>query len=165
MQVIAYKHNGDISKLFHDMQPVLERDDVVVLYSAAGTRVDNVQRQDHWIRHYAAYSIFPKSAFYNFAIVEKENGIEYYCNLAAPVVINGDQISYIDYDIDLVLSPTGELSIHDTDEFSERSQYYPVEIIEKVLEKQKWLESALVARQGFFDPDFYKKLKSFIDIF
>lgn len=112
-QVIAYKHNGDVSKIYHGMQTVLNRDDMLVLYSAVGARVDNVRRQTHWDTHYAAYS------------------------------------------------PDGVLSIHDVEEFHERTVLYGYgpDLVERLLVLQLPLVQAITARRDDFSLAFYQMLK------
>jgi protein associated with RNAse G/E len=157
-QSISRKHNGAIAKIFHEMKIISNDADVCVQYSAVGARVDVVNKDTHWIAHYSAYKIYPKEAWYNFIIVEKEGGNEYYCNVASPPEINTDgTVAYIDYDVDVVLSPDGTITIHDEDQFAERilTMDYPDEIVAKVKEKTAWLVQALAEKSGYFSADYY----------
>lgn len=160
MQCRSFKHNGTVAKHFHGLTKILERDDVVVLHSDVGVRVDVVNRNTHWIADYAAYKVFPIGAHYNFIIVIKENGNEYYCNLASPPVITDDEVTYIDYDIDVVRTPAGAIEVHDIEQFNERivSYNYPPELVDTLLAMQKKIEADLAARSGYFAPDFYREL-------
>lgn len=161
----TFKHNGSAAKIFHGLVKILERDDVVVLYYPVGTRADVVNKNTHWIMRYSAYKIFPVGADYNFIIVEKENGNEYYCNMASPPTITADEITYVDYDIDVVLTPEGEIEVHDVEQFSERivSYNYPPELVDRILATQKKIEADLAARSGYFAPDFYRELCVLLD--
>lgn len=158
----ALKHNGDVSKTFHNQTVVLNYDDVIVLYSDKGARVDEIRKNTHWISHYAAYKVLPKTGLHNFIIVEKENGNEYYCNLASPPVVTENQIDYIDYDIDIVLSPEGEIIVYDVAEFYDRrAQYgYPDMLVAKLLKEQTIIEIGLRDRSGLFSEEFYQMLVS-----
>lgn len=156
----ALKHQGDVSKVFQNQTIVLDNDDVIVLYSDKGTRVDEVRKNSHWISHYAAYKVLPKNGLYNFIIVEKENGNEYYCNLASTPAITDNSVDYIDYDIDIVLSPDGDITVYDVEEFHERrvQHNYPDDLVAELLKEQTTVEKALHERSGFFDPEFYQTL-------
>jgi protein associated with RNAse G/E len=161
-QSISRKHNGDIAKIFHSMKILCDRPDVIVQYSDIGARVDVVNKDTHWIAHYSAYKIYPKDAWYNFIIVEKEEGNEYYCNMASPPEVDADgNVSYIDYDVDVVLTPKGEIEIHDEDQFAERIKIYGYsdDLVTKVREKTIWLFGALEAREGYFSPAFYTEMQ------
>ena len=157
----ARKHNGEISKIFHHMQLVCDRPDVKVYYSAVGSRVDEVRKQSHWHAHYAAYKVFPVGAWYNFVIVEKENGNEYYCNLASPFDAAAQPPSYIDYDIDIIRSPEGEISVHDEEQFAERiTQFgYPSDLVERIRQTQQDLNTRLCAKDGYLSTEFYDEIR------
>lgn len=162
LDVYALKHNGETSKHFHRLYVVLETDDVIVLYSGKGARVDEVRKGTHWTANYAAYKVFLKHDHFNFVIVEKEMGNEYYCNLASIPIIETDKITYIDYDIDIILSPEGTISVHDIKEFEDRriSYRYSDELVQVLLSAKSDLEKALFMRTGYFASDFYQMIQS-----
>lgn len=163
MQSISRKHDGTMAKIFYGMRLIQNDADVCVQFSDVGARVDVVNKNTHWIARYRAYKVYPKNAWYNFIIVEKEGGLEYYCNVASPPDIDKQgNVSYIDYDIDVVLSPDGAITIHDEEQFVERvtSMGYSDDIVAKVKEKTAWLVTALEARSGYFSADYYQHIVS-----
>ena len=162
MQIVALKHNGTISKVFRDQTVVWDSDDCIVFYSDQGTRVDEVRKGTHWISHYPAYKILLKNEYYNIVIVEKENGLEYYCNLATPPIAAPHKITYIDYDIDIILAPDGTITVHDIEEFHERKILYgyPDNIVARMLKLQPEIQARLMQRKDYFSEDFYRRVKA-----
>lgn len=158
--IIALKHNGETAKIFHDLKMVMQDEHIIVLYGPAGTHVDDVRKHISWDMHYAAYHVLMRNEPYNVLIVEKEQGNEYYCNLASVPTLDGDTISYIDYDIDVVKSPDGTIAVHDLDQFAERSVQwnYPADLVAALSQKQAEIEQALQAESDYFSPDFYRSI-------
>jgi protein associated with RNAse G/E len=161
VQSTSFKHDGSVAKIFHGMKLIQHDADVCVQFSDVGARVDVVNKNSHWIAQYSAYKVYPKNAWYNFVIVEKEGGLEYYCNVAAPPEIDADgNVTYIDYDVDVILSPDGTITVHDEEQFASRVTLmgYSDDIVTKVQAKTAWLVHALTERSCYFSADFYKEL-------
>jgi uncharacterized protein len=57
----------------------------------------------------------------------------WYCNVTTPPVFDGQQISYSDLDLDVVVTPDGCVDLKDEDEFKahQRKYGYPADIIEQ----------------------------------
>lgn len=163
-RTVARKHNGETAKIFNDLVYVLQDSDLIVLYAPVGTCGEDRRKNINWNMHYASYHVFVKNEHYNFLIVEKENGNEYYCNLASLPVIEEDAVHYIDYDIDVVLSPDGDVTVHDRDEFAERMVQwnYPTDLVAVLRQKQTTIEHDLRDRSGYFSNSFYRYLAALL---
>ncbi|GLX65750.1 DUF402 domain-containing protein [Paenibacillus glycanilyticus] len=77
---------------------------------------------------------------------------EYYCNINMPAVKNGNEISFIDLDLDLV-QRGGKWMVIDEDEFAENAGKfgYPEQLIRQVREELAALEARVAAREFPFD--------------
>lgn len=64
--------------------------------------------------------------------IEEGKILSYYCNIAMPSVLNGNQLSFVDLDLDVVKRRNEDWMVVDEDEFEVNSvKYgYPAELIE-----------------------------------
>ena len=96
-----------------------------------------------------------KNRCYNvFRFHEPEGSLRnFYCNVNLPPVLEGDELSYIDLDLDILVNPDLSYQIVDLDEFSENAakHQYPPEIIEKADRSIRELESLINNRSFPFD--------------
>ncbi|MFC5530365.1 DUF402 domain-containing protein [Cohnella yongneupensis] len=70
-----------------------------------------------WVSKIPAVSFFLPNEWFNVVALLEDSGIRYYCNLASPPYRYGDVLTYIDYDLDLVVLPDGSVHELDRDEF------------------------------------------------
>ncbi|XID90622.1 DUF402 domain-containing protein [Paenibacillaceae bacterium WGS1546] len=64
-----------------------------------------------------AVSFFFPGRWYNVAALLESGGIRYYCNLASPPERYDGVLAYIDYDVDVMLTPEGEVVELDREEY------------------------------------------------
>ncbi len=85
--------------------------------------------------------------------IEEGKILSYYCNIAMPSVLHGDQISFVDLDLDLVKGRNADWMIVDEDEFESNSvKYgYSAEIKEYALESLDLLQKKI--NEGLFPFD------------
>jgi uncharacterized protein len=95
--------------------------------------------------------------WYNiFRFVEPTGALRnFYCNVNVPPVLQGDLLSYIDLDMDVLVAPDYSYSILDEDEFAANAARfnYPAEVI---LKSKRALEEliALIEKRDFPFRDF-----------
>lgn len=77
-----------------------------------------------WISRVPAVSFFIPGEWFNIVALLEEKGVRYYCNLASPYYRYGDVLTYIDYDLDVVLLPDGTVQELDRDEFAKHKLEY-----------------------------------------
>jgi protein associated with RNAse G/E len=70
-----------------------------------------------WISRVPAVSFFIPGEWFNIVALMEEHGVRYYCNLASPPYKNNNIITYIDYDLDVIRLPSGEINVVDQDEY------------------------------------------------
>lgn len=124
----CYKHNGEIyesSKLAY----VIEiNEDYIVL----GDENVLITKKDgrKWHTKGSAIMFFYKRRWFNIIAQLKDNGINYYCNIASPFVIDDNALKYIDYDLDLRVFSDGAFKILDRNEYNyhKKIMSYPEEI-------------------------------------
>jgi uncharacterized protein len=70
----------------------------------------------------------------------------YYCNVNTPPVLEGNVLSYVDLDIDILVAPDLSFQILDEDEFETNSRRYnyPTEIRDKALQALEELTNLIV---------------------
>lgn len=102
------------------------------------------------------YWVHPEK-WYNVAILCKEDGTGYYCNVASPVEYDAEQnlYTFIDYDVDLIVSDDGVAEIVDEEELTEHAHAmkYPEDVLHKIAEATAELQALFEAQEGPFDPE------------
>ena len=77
-----------------------------------------------WVSRIPAVSFFLPNEWFNVVALLEDKGIRYYCNLASPPYRYGDVLTYIDYDLDLVVLPDGSVHELDREEFKRHKAEY-----------------------------------------
>ncbi|WP_256761710.1 DUF402 domain-containing protein [Cohnella sp. WQ 127256] len=111
-----------------------------------------------WISRVPAVSFFMPDHWYNVVALIEDNGIRYYCNLASPPLRYGNVLTYIDYDLDVMLMPDGAVHELDRDEFLlHKEEYGYSKAIEAQVEMElEVLQTAIVNRAfPFGDAEVY----------
>ena len=104
---------------------------------------------------YDNYSLefYPLNADFTVGLdVELTGEVTYYCNICLPPVLQGDHLSFIDLDLDLVYRDD-VWTVVDEDEFLENQQLYryPVELIERTRTALLDLQQRIAQQQFPFD--------------
>ncbi|QMV41409.1 DUF402 domain-containing protein [Cohnella cholangitidis] len=126
----SFKHDGSLHRVWlENWQVPKER----LLLQHAGASLW-VMLNDHttiieadgkeWISRVPAVSFFIPEQWFNVVALIEEQGIRYYCNLASPPYRYGDVLTYIDYDLDVVVMPNGAAHELDRDEFLLHKEEY-----------------------------------------
>jgi protein associated with RNAse G/E len=102
------------------------------------------------------YWVHPEK-WYNVAVLCREDGTTYYCNVASPIQYDESRRMYtfIDYDVDLIVSADGVAEVVDEEELTEHAQAmkYPPDVLHKIAEATAELVALHEAQEGPFDPD------------
>ncbi|THF72652.1 DUF402 domain-containing protein [Cohnella fermenti] len=77
-----------------------------------------------WVSRVPAVSFFIPREWFNVVALLEEKGIRYYCNIASPPYRYADVLTYIDYDLDVVLLPDGTFYDLDRDEYDRHKEEY-----------------------------------------
>lgn len=164
-----------IESIKHDRSPhrkwlenkLLHRDDAVLIGMNYRTIVMN-KGGTQWCTLDPAIFYFHKDYWFNTIIIFRKSDYYYYCNISSPFTTSGNKITYIDYDIDIIVEDDFSYKIVDKNEFEERSKQlcYPIDVINEVERAIKQIEQLISSRSGPFHPNFvhewYDKLRPYI---
>lgn len=135
IDINSYKHGGEFHRQWQG-STVLSSDEILIVSNYH----PKVTESDGRIHTYPGLSIalFFPSQWWNIVMIYRYNKrlVSYYCNIASPFQMDHEKacISYVDYDIDLIVRPNRSFKVVDEHEFVENSQRYsyPNFILEKV---------------------------------
>ena len=112
----CYKHNKQLYKVWEEAV-LLEVNDDCLIFGNNRTKVIEADGRS-WRTREPAVMYFFKDKWYNIIGQYKKDGIQYYCNIASPYVIDENTIKYIDYDLDLRVFPDMSFKILDRGEYN-----------------------------------------------
>lgn len=115
IDIISYKHDGQLHRVWQKTYKIFESDDLVVLVNNKVNVIDGDGH--HWKTREPAICYFFKKHWFNVICMIKGEHIYYYCNLSSPFIIDTEGLKYIDYDLDVKLFPDGEVLLLDRDEY------------------------------------------------
>jgi uncharacterized protein len=102
------------------------------------------------------YWVHPEK-WYNVAVLCRETGTGYYCNVASPVEFDEERQCYtfIDYDVDLIVSEEGVAEVVDEEELTDHADAmkYPTDVLHKIAEATAELVALFEAQEGPFEPE------------
>jgi len=144
----SFKHNGHIHRTWQQnwivpaelLAEVHKAESMIVLIN----RQTPIQESDGkiWVSRVPAVSFFIPGQWFNIVALLEEGGVRYYCNIASPPYLQGDVLTYIDYDLDVIRTADGGRFVVDQDEYEmhKASYHYPKMVEDKV---QEGLEALL----------------------
>ena len=112
----CYKHNKQLYKVWEEAVLLDVLDDCLI-FGNNRTKVIEADGRS-WRTREPAVMYFFKDKWYNVIAQYKKDGIQYYCNIASPYVIDENTIKYIDYDLDLRVFPDMSFKILDRGEYN-----------------------------------------------
>ncbi|MGI6607462.1 MAG: DUF402 domain-containing protein [Erysipelotrichaceae bacterium] len=124
----CYKHDGSLNRTW-DQGFVLESDENhYVLVTNKTWVIEKDGRK--WFTREPAIGYFYTDRWFNVMAMIRKDGIYYYCNLASPVLYDGEAVKYIDYDLDFKIFSDNKIIMLDQDEYEKHSRLmnYPKEI-------------------------------------
>ena len=142
INIVSYKHNGTVHRIWDKAFITEENDDyIVAITNRAWVVESNGQR---WLTREPAVCFYYKNRWFNIIAMIRRRGVFFYCNLASPSFYDGEAIKNIDYDLDIKFFPNGSYQILDEDEFQRHASFmnYPSEIEGKLRQEIDWLINA-----------------------
>ncbi|MBN2982055.1 MULTISPECIES: DUF402 domain-containing protein [Cohnella] len=106
-----------------------------------------------WISRVPAVSFFIPGHWFNIVALLEDKGVRYYCNIASPPYRYDDVLTYIDYDLDVVLFPDGAMQELDRDEYDRHKEEYRYSpfVRDRVEEGLMKLQARIAAQSEPFD--------------
>ncbi len=150
--VQSYKHNAKLHRIWAHATVVDYDADSVVL---ANYRTKVIEANGRfWYTREPSVTWFFKQHWFNIIGIIRPTGIFYYCNIASPYLIDDEALKYIDYDLDIKVSPDYSYTVLDRKEYNRhkiKMEYS--EHLKHILEKElallkQWVEN----QKGPFAP-------------
>ena len=111
----CYKHDGKPHRTWSRCK-ILEETDRHFIGINNNTLVTESDGRS-WVTKEPAICYFPKDRWYNVICMIRSDGIYYYCNIASPILYDGEALKYIDYDLDLKVWPGYRYKVLDEGEY------------------------------------------------
>ncbi|MBD2869047.1 DUF402 domain-containing protein [Paenibacillus arenilitoris] len=108
-----------------------QTDDYVIVLCRPGRRLVHYTKNKVFTIDNTSLEIFFLKEWHTVAIgLEQGRAVSYYCNVAMPSVLDGDELRFVDLDLDLVQGRDEPWKVVDEDEFEANSETfrYPPEL-------------------------------------
>jgi protein associated with RNAse G/E len=126
----SFKHDGHLHRMWldnwlvpsHLLDPRHAAESIIVLVNSQ-TKVMEADGRE-WRSRFPGVAFFIPNQWYNIVALIEGTGIRYYCNIASPRYISRNVITYIDYDLDVIFTPSRETHVVDQEEFELHRVHY-----------------------------------------
>ena len=157
----SFKHNGRLHRMWMEnrrvpgsvLAPAHAEMNMIV---AVNCRTKIVEADGStWHSRSPGVSFFLPGEWYNIVALVEQAGIRYYCNAASPPYVYGNVLTYIDYDLDVILTPDGDKHLVDQEEYERHksSFHYSPAVEEKVQAGLRKLSDRNDGRESPFEED------------
>jgi protein associated with RNAse G/E len=136
----SFKHDGHLHRMWlenwlvpdHLLHPDHATESMLVLINSL-TKIREADGRD-WVSKIPVVCFFIPGQWYNIVALLESTGIRYYCNIASPVYRSQEVLTYIDYDLDVIVASNGDKQIVDQHEYERHkiNYHYPKIIESKV---------------------------------
>lgn len=126
----SFKHDGHLHRVWQrnwlvphaEMLDIHRQENMLVVINKQTPIVEADGKT--WVSRVPAVSFFIPGCWYNIVALIEDSGVRYYCNIASPVYSSSGIITYIDYDLDVVLTMDGRCYVVDEDEYEQHRTLY-----------------------------------------
>lgn len=115
----SFKHNGKIHRTWENSILLAEGD--MMICANDHVKVTEADGRE-WFSKEPAICFFPRRDWFNMIAMIREDGIYFYCNLSSPPKWNEGILSYVDYDLDVMVYPNWNYDVLDESEFEENRE-------------------------------------------
>lgn len=157
----SFKHDGHLHRMWYEnwllssdcIHPKHAQEQMQILINSQ-TRIQEANGKE-WTSKIPGISFFLPNQWYNIVALIEASGIRYYCNVASPFYKQGNIITYIDYDLDVIVTSNREYYIVDKDEYeTHKNRYHYSDMVDrKVKEGLSALLERIEAGQAPFQDD------------
>lgn len=153
IEIISYKHNGDLHRVWQYANVVRQTEKETVLVNDRANVIDGDGRR--WRTKEPAVCYFYKDYWFNIICMLRNGSIYYYCNLGSPYAVDAEGIKYIDYELDVKVFPSGDRLILDRDEFefNQVDYHYSQDLINIIERQLKELLKMIDDKKGPFNSE------------
>ncbi|SDE63388.1 hypothetical protein SAMN02799630_05975 [Paenibacillus sp. UNCCL117] len=126
----SFKHDGHLHRMWLEnwlvptglLHESHRKQDMRVLINSQ-TKIVEADGKE-WVSRIPGVSFFIPGEWFNVVALMEEHGVRYYCNVASPPYVSGRIITYIDYDLDVIRLPAGDVYVVDQEEYERHKQQY-----------------------------------------
>lgn len=149
-QIHSYKHNQSLHRIWNRVRILSASDEVIICGNNKTRVIESTGR--YWMTREPSICFFYREFWFNVIGMIKKDGIHYYCNLSSPFVYDDEAIKYIDYDLDIRITPDMKYRILDVDEYNIhlKKMNYPAKLLAIIDDQMKKLIQMIENREGPF---------------
>ena len=152
------KYDGSLHYQF-DAEIVESSENAIVIYRGTGVKVRSYRGE--LLSETQLVVFFYGDRYHNVVIVWNSDWTPkmHYVNIALPARWNGERVSAVDMDLDIVRkASTGEMFVDDEDEFAQHIDKfgYSDDLIEKCRSEVTRIQGAMKGRQGIFSDEIFR---------
>ncbi|MGG1517619.1 DUF402 domain-containing protein [Paenibacillus oryzisoli] len=126
----SFKHDGHLHRMWltnwrvpqHILTEEHRRQGMIVFINSQ-TKIQEADGKE-WVSRIPGVSFFIPKMWFNIVALMEESGVRYYCNVASPLYLSQNVLTYIDYDLDVIRLPDRSVHIVDQDEYERHKQIY-----------------------------------------
>lgn len=157
LYIHCYKHDGKPHRSWAKTFVLEETDRHLIVINDHARVTESDGRR--WYTREPAICYFPKDQWYNVFCMIRKSGMYFYCNIASPILYDGEALKYIDYDLDLKVFPNYHYKILDEGEYNVHKDIYGyTEEMDKIFYEQlDILINMTLDMSGPFRPGFAQK--------
>jgi protein associated with RNAse G/E len=126
----SFKHDGHLHRMWLQNWLVPEsqllpehRLEAMMVFINSQTKIQEADGKE-WTSRIPGVSFFIPGEWFNVVALLEEQGVRYYCNVASPPYTAGRVLTYIDYDLDVIRLPGGEVHVVDQEEYERHRVAY-----------------------------------------
>ncbi|HLU21427.1 MAG TPA: DUF402 domain-containing protein [Bacillaceae bacterium] len=121
IHIMALKH-PNIPHYEWEGEIIKKTDDYIVVLCKPGRQLKHHTKGKTFTMKNTSIELFSFKEWYTVAAGVEEGEItSYYCNVAMPSKMNGNELTFVDLDLDLVKKVNADWQVVDEDEFEENS--------------------------------------------
>ncbi|MCZ8514135.1 DUF402 domain-containing protein [Paenibacillus filicis] len=164
----SFKHDGHLHRMWLENWLVPEealhethRSDQTMVFINSQTKIVEADGKE-WVSRVPGVSFFIPKIWFNVVALIEEHGVRYYCNVASPPYVSGRVVTYIDYDLDVIRMPDGDVHVVDQEEYERHkiSYHYSPVVDAKVKQgMQEVLDRVRGGKPPFHDEAVYAYYK------
>jgi len=144
IQIQSYKHDETLHRIWEKATVLFSNEEVTIV---ANKRTKVIEANGRfWHTREPSVTWFFKNNWFNIIGIIKKDGVNFYCNIASPYLIDEEALKYIDYDLDIKVFNDFTFTTLDRNEYNKHQEKmdYPDDL--KVI-----LESELNVLKGLVE--------------
>lgn len=126
----SFKHDGHLHRMWltnwrvpqHILHADHQQQEMMVFINSQ-TKIQEADGKE-WVSRIPGVSFFIPKMWFNIVALIEETGVRYYCNVASPLYVIQQVLTYIDYDLDVIRMPDRSVHIVDQDEYERHKLNY-----------------------------------------